>query len=50
MVIGVDWPRAVSEAGSVTTGVVDIKNNAIIGTRINKQMMRRKVRMMEISE
>ena len=50
MVIGVDCPRAVSEGGSVTTGVADIKNNAIIGARTNKQRMRKKVRMMEISE
>jgi len=50
MVIGVDCPSAVSDGGSVTTGVADIKNNAIIGTRTNKQRMRKKVRMMEISE
>jgi hypothetical protein len=50
MVIGVDCPSAVSEGGRVTTGVEDIKNNAMIGTRINKQRTRKKVRMMEISE
>jgi hypothetical protein len=49
-VIGVDCPRAVKEGGSVTTGVADIKNNAVSGTRINKQRIRKKVRMMEISE
>jgi hypothetical protein len=40
----------VSDDGSVTIGVADIKNNAITGTRTNKQRMRRKVRMMEKSE
>jgi hypothetical protein len=49
-VIDVDCPRAVSDGGSVTTGVEDMKNNAMIGTRITKQRMRKKVRMMEISE
>jgi hypothetical protein len=49
-VIGVDCPRAVSEAGSVTTGVEDMKSRAITGTTINKKRMRKKVRMMENSE
>jgi hypothetical protein len=30
--------------------VADIKDNAMIGTRTNKQRMRRKARMMENSE
>jgi hypothetical protein len=34
----------------VTAGVEDMKSMAVTGTTINRKRMRKKVRMMEISE